>query len=82
MDIEKLAKDMLATKRGIGMVPPFYAETGSSKGNLDWPHWIVRNKTCNSLGCFMARPMAEALAAAMNGLTAPSPAPAHRPEVD
>jgi hypothetical protein len=52
-EINALARHLIATKRGIGMTPPFYAETGSVKGDLDWPNWIVRNGHCNSLACFM-----------------------------
>lgn len=69
LDLNKIAKDIIATKTGIGMIPPFYAETGSNKGNENWPYWIVRNKTCNSLGGFMPRRFAEALADAMNKAT-------------
>ena len=56
----------LMTRTGVGMVPPFYAETASAKGDQNWPYWIVRNATCNSLGALMSRPEAEAIAAAMN----------------
>src|ERR1700761_1791760 len=57
---------MLKTKRGIGMKPPFYAETASMKGNISWPYWIVRNSYCNSLGCFLPKEKAKRVAAAMN----------------
>lgn len=66
VDFDELAAQFLAEKRGIGMVPPFYAETASVKGDLEWPLWIVRNKTCNSLGGFLPREAAEKLADAMN----------------
>lgn len=65
-EIDAIAREMITTKRGIGMIPPFYAETASTKGNVTWPFWIVRNKTCSSLGTFMPRGRAEELAAAMN----------------
>ncbi|BBB99816.1 hypothetical protein M2192_001621 [Bradyrhizobium elkanii USDA 61] len=52
-DINELARHLLASHTGIGMTPPFYAETGSAKGKQDWPHWIVRNRYCNSLGRLM-----------------------------
>ena len=64
--IDDFAAEFLAKKTGVGMISPFYAETVSTKGDENWPLWIVRNKTCNSLGCFMSREFAEALAAAMN----------------
>jgi len=58
---------MTDTKRsGAGMIPPFYAETASAKGDENWPFWIVRNATCNSLGRLMDRSEAERLAAEMN----------------
>lgn len=63
-----LAEELLENRRGAGMVPPFYAETASTKGDENWPDWMVRNKTCNSLGEFMPRHDAERLAAAMNAL--------------
>jgi hypothetical protein len=66
LDYEALAKEFVAEKRGIGMIPPFYAETASANGGEDWPLWIVRNKSCNSLGLLMARAAAESLASAMN----------------
>jgi hypothetical protein len=65
-DDDDFARQMLKTKRGIGMTPPFYAETASMKGNLSWPYWIVRNSYCNSLGCFLTKEQAERVAAAMN----------------
>jgi hypothetical protein len=65
-DDEDFAREMLKTKRGIGMTPPFYAETASMKGNRSWPYWIVRNSYCNSLGCFLPKEQAERVAAAMN----------------
>jgi hypothetical protein len=65
-DIEEYAKLMLTTKRGIGMIPQFYAETASTKGNIEWPFWIVRNKTCNSTAQFYPREISERLADAMN----------------
>lgn len=61
-----LANLIVATKTGCEMVPPFYAETASVKGDQDFPFWIVRNKTCNSLGGFLSREFAEVLAPAMN----------------
>lgn len=64
--IDKLAAHYVATRSGIGMVPPFYAETAHTRGDETWPLWIVRNKSCNSLGMMMPRDNAEALAAAMN----------------
>lgn len=66
MTLEEIARIILATKDGCGMIPPFYAETASTKGDENWPYWIVRNKTCNSLGCFLSRSDAEALAEEMN----------------
>lgn len=50
----------------ITTIPPFYAETASTKGDQDWPLWIVRNAHCNVLGILTSRKAAEALAAAMN----------------
>lgn len=64
--VDEFAVDLIATKTGVGMAPPFYSETGSTKGDQDWPFWIVRNKTCNSLGALMPREAAEQLASAMN----------------
>ena len=64
--IDAVAARLLAIKRGVGMVPPFYAETASVKGDESWPLWIVRNKSCNSLGTFLPRKFAEQLASAMN----------------
>lgn len=58
--MEELAKFLLSTKKGIGMVPPFYAEADAG------PMWIVRNKQCNSLGKLMPRALAEELAIEMN----------------
>lgn len=52
---DQLALRMFIEHRGIGMVPPFYAETANVKGDNDWPYWIVRNATCNSLGKIMSR---------------------------
>jgi hypothetical protein len=52
------------------MTPPFYAETGSMKGNQSWPYWIVRNTYCNSLGRFLPKEYAERVAAAMNKVSA------------
>lgn len=66
--VGELAAAILATKAGIGMVAPFYAETASVKGDLEWPLWIVRNKTCNSTGHFYPRKLAEELACEMNRL--------------
>lgn len=71
--VERLADEAIRTRpaaTNIGMIPPFYAETGSVKGDEDWPRWIVRNKTCNSLGYGMPREIAEPLAAAMNARAA------------
>jgi hypothetical protein len=65
-EIDDLAAHLIAAKDGIGMRAPFFAETASAKGDLDWPFWIVRNKTCNSLGALMPQEIAEALASAMN----------------
>jgi len=64
--ITRMVRSFLATKSGVGMRPPFYAETASVKNNLTWPYWIVRNASCNSLGSFWPRPWAEALAREMN----------------
>lgn len=64
--IDAFAREILATKRGIGMVPPFYAETASVKDDEEYPFWIVRNKSCNSLGCLMSRGEAILLSEAMN----------------
>lgn len=69
-DVDDFALEMLKTKRGIGMTPPFYAETASIKGNQSWPYWIVRNTYCNSLGCFLPKEYAERVAAAMNKVSA------------
>lgn len=66
MNINALAEHYLTTKRGIGMSPPFYAETANTKGDENWPLWIVRNIHCNSLGYFMPRSIAESLAESMN----------------
>lgn len=65
-ELALLAKDVFAQKRGIGMVPPFYAETASTKADQSWPLWIVRNETCNSLGEFFPRDIAIEFAAALN----------------
>jgi hypothetical protein len=65
-NVDDFAREMLKTKRGIGMTPPFYAETASMKGNQSWPYWIVRNTYCNSLGRFLPKEYAERVAAAMN----------------
>lgn len=65
-EIKDYATLMIATKRGCGMVPPFYAETASTNGDQEWPFWIVRNKTCNSTAQFYPRDIAEKLAVAMN----------------
>ena len=62
------AKQILTINRGIGMTPPFHAETASVKGDESWPFWIVRNKTCNSTGGFYLREDAEAIALMMNRL--------------
>ncbi len=62
------ADELLRTERGVGMVPPFYAETASVKGDESWPAWIVRNKVCNSLGLLMSRDEAVALTEAMNAV--------------
>lgn len=64
--IERCAAEFIKAKRGIGMTPPFYAETASAKGDENWPLWIVRNESCNSLGLFFSMETAEKLAAAMN----------------
>lgn len=66
LDYDDIAKEIIASKDGVGMTPPFYAETASTKDDPSWPFWIVRNANCNSLGCFLARDDAENLAAAMN----------------
>ena len=65
-EVDEFARKMLKTKHRIGMTPPFYAETASMKGNQSWPHWIVRNTYCNSLGFLLPREHAERIAAAMN----------------
>ncbi|MEH2488749.1 hypothetical protein [Bradyrhizobium sp. AZCC 2230] len=65
-DVDDFAREMLKTKRGIGMAPPFYAETASMKGDKSWPYWIVRNTYCNSLGCLLPKNQAERVAATMN----------------
>jgi hypothetical protein len=70
IEAEARAREMLQTKRGIGMTPPFYAETASTKGDPSWPYWIVRNTHCNSLGCFLPKEYAERVAAAMNKVSA------------
>lgn len=36
-DVDDFAREMLKTRRGIGMRPPFYAETASMKGKESWP---------------------------------------------
>jgi hypothetical protein len=64
--LKEAATYILTTKTGIGLIPPFYAETASVKGDETWPYWIVRNKSCNSLGGFLDRVSAEELAAEMN----------------
>lgn len=69
-DVDVFAREMLQTKRGIGMSPPFYAETASAKGDQSWPYWIVRNTYCNSLGRFLPKELAERFAAAMNKVSA------------
>lgn len=69
-DVDDFAREMLKTKRGIGMTPPFYAETASMKRNQSWPYWIVRNTYCNSLGLFLPKEYAERVAAAMNKVCA------------
>lgn len=63
---ETIAAWALETKSGDGMTPPFYAETASVKGDENWPFWIVRNATCNSLGTFLPRKLAIAVADEMN----------------
>lgn len=65
-EVDEIARRMLKTKNGIGMTPPFYAETASMKDNQSWPHWIVRNSYCNSLGFLLPREHAERVAVAMN----------------
>ena len=65
-DVEDFVREMLRTKRGIGMAPPFYAETAGTKGDKSWPYWIVRNTYCNSLGCLLPKDRAERVATAMN----------------
>lgn len=67
--LEETAKDLLETHTGIGMTPPFYAETASVKGDQDWPYWIIRNTYCNSFGLFFTRADAEALAPVLNKLS-------------
>jgi hypothetical protein len=69
MTLEEQTKHLLATHKGIGMIPPFYAETASVKEDQSWPYWIIRNKSCNSFGCFFSRVDAEALAPMLNKLT-------------
>lgn len=56
----------LMARTGVGMKPPFYAETASVKGDPNFPDWIVRNAACNSLGMLMPLDVAERLAAEMN----------------
>jgi hypothetical protein len=68
-DVDDFARRMLETKHGIGMTPPFYAETASMKGNQSWPYWIVRNTYCNSLGFLLPREHAERVAATMNRMS-------------
>ncbi|MDN4982148.1 hypothetical protein QY049_02775 [Bradyrhizobium sp. WYCCWR 13022] len=70
IDVNDFAREMLATKRGISMTPPFYAETASNKNNQSWPYWIVRNAYCNSLARFFPKEDAERVAAAMNQVSA------------
>lgn len=65
-DAMLIARQVLKIRTGVGMRPPFYAETSHVNGDQDWPDWIVRNATCNSLGGFGSREECEALAAAMN----------------
>ncbi|UWU75921.1 hypothetical protein N2603_39280 [Bradyrhizobium huanghuaihaiense] len=65
-DVDDFAKEMLKTRRDIGVRPAFYADTASMKGNKSWPLWIVRNTYCNSLGCFLTKVHAERVAATMN----------------
>ncbi len=68
--LEAWARETIALRpadKSVGMVPPFYAETASAKGDESWPFWVVRNKTCNSLGSFIpSREMAEMMADALN----------------
>ncbi|MHC2676971.1 hypothetical protein ACVI1J_009134 [Bradyrhizobium diazoefficiens] len=70
IDVDDFALEMLATNRGIGMSPPFYAETASIKNNQSWPYWIVRNAYCNSLARLFSKEEAERVAAAMNKVSA------------
>lgn len=56
---------------GAGIGGPYFAETASVKGDQDYPYWIVRNKTCNSLGALLpGREAAERIADIMNELEA------------
>lgn len=71
MTLEIWTKRLLKEHRGIGMIPPFYAETASTKEDKDWPFWIIRNKHCNSFGLFFSRADAEALAPVLNKLSHP-----------
>lgn len=62
-------KVLMASRAGFaGMAGPFRAETASVKGDPDWPLWMVRDDTCNSLGCLMPREVAEAVADEMNAI--------------
>lgn len=67
VDKDRLASVMEQRKGYAGMTGPFYAETASGRGDESWPYWIVRDKTCNSLGIlFDGRERAELVAQAMN----------------
>jgi hypothetical protein len=52
--------------RSITEQGPFWAETASTKGDQNWPFWIVRNRLGNVLGKVMSRADAERRAAEMN----------------
>lgn len=67
--LEQFAARMVATRTGAGMMPPFYVDVASVKGD-DGSGYIVRNSACNSLGVIgFDKPEAEAIAAEMNRLT-------------
>jgi len=65
---EWLRKEMTRRAGYTGMGGPYKSETASAKGDEDWPVWIVRNETCNSLGCCFTRAEADKMAERMNAI--------------
>ena len=51
---------------------PFWAETASTKGDQDWPAWIVRNVHCNVTGKLYSRADAERMASVLNEAKIPA----------